>query len=331
MAKSPATTTTQLSKTELMRAYRTMRTIRSFEVRMVKEFEKGTIPGFVHSYEGQEAIATAVCMHLLDTDFIGSTHRGHGHCIAKGCDVKKMFQEIMGKVTGLCKGKAGSMHIADLSKGMLGANGIVGGAPPLCVGAALAAKTLKNKGVSVAFSGDGGSNEGTVFESMNLAVVLKLPVIFLFENNGYGEATAFSYAVGSGDITKRSAGFGMPAVRVDGADFFAVYEAAREAVERGRAGGGPTSLEAMITRFGGHYVGDPQLYRSKEEVPNLRKTMDCIANFQARVLREKMLTEAEMAAIDAEVEQLIEEGVAEGIAAPLPPPSDLYTNVYSTY
>ena len=232
MAKSPATSTAKLSKSELLRAYRTMRTIRSFEIRMVKEFEKGTFPGFVHSYEGQEAIATAVCMHLFDTDFIGSTHRGHGHCIAKGCDVKKMFQEIMGKVTGLCKGKAGSMHIADLSKGMLGANGIVGGAPPLCVGAALAAKTLKNKGVAVAFSGDGGSNEGTVFESMNLAVVLKLPVIFLYENNGYGEATAFSYAVGSGDITKRSAAFGMPAVRVDGADFFAVYEAAREEIGR---------------------------------------------------------------------------------------------------
>lgn len=331
MAKITPKASAQLSKTEVLRAYRTMKTIRAFEERMVREFEKGTIPGFVHSYEGQEAIATGVCLNLLDTDYIGSTHRGHGHSIAKGCDVKLMAQELMGKATGLCGGKAGSMHIADLSKGMLGANGIVGGSPPLCVGAALAAKTLKNRGVAVAFSGDGGSNEGTVFESMNIAVVLKLPVIFLYENNGYGEATGVKYSVGSGDIANRAAGFGMPAVKVDGVDFFAVYDVVREAVDRARDGGGPTSIEAKITRFGGHYVGDPQLYRAKDEVANLRKSMDCMKHFREYVLAENRLEASDMTAIDAEVEKLIDESVAAGLAAPLPPTSDLYTGVYKTY
>lgn len=319
-----------LPKADLLRAYRTMRTIRVFENRVAKEFEKGNVPGFVHSYEGQEAIATGVCMNLTDQDYIGSTHRGHGHSIAKGCDVTGMMMELMGRATGLCKGKGGSMHIADFDKGMLGANGIVGGAAPLCVGAALAAKTLKNRGVSVAFSGDGGSNEGTVFESMNLAVVLKLPVLFLYENNGYGEATGVSYAVGSGDIAGRAGAFGMPAVKVDGADFFAVYATVQEAVERARDGGGPTAIEAITTRFGGHYVGDPQLYRAKDEVARLRKTMDCMKNFHDRVTSEKWLSKKDLESIDAEVEAAMEDAVAQGLAAPFPELSELFTDVYSS-
>ncbi|MFO7552158.1 MAG: thiamine pyrophosphate-dependent dehydrogenase E1 component subunit alpha [Haliea sp.] len=320
-----------LDSERLLSAYRTMRTIRAFETRVGQEFEKGTIPGFTHLYSAQEAIATAVCMNLSDSDYIGSTHRGHGHSIAKGCDVKGMLAELMGKATGLCKGKGGSMHVADLSKGMLGANGIVGGSAPLCVGAGLTAKTQGTRGVAVSFIGDGGSNEGVVFESMNLAVVLQLPVLFLYENNGYGEATGFSYAVGSGDIAGRAGGFGMPAQKVDGKDFFEVFDAVKVAVERARDGGGPSTIEAMTTRFNGHFVGDPQLYRAKGEVEEQLREMDCIPFFVDRVLKEKAVTRKLLQEIDADVDRLIEEAVEEALAAPYPAPEELFTDVYKTY
>ncbi len=331
MTRRKATRGVKLDREQLLRAYRTMRTIRAFETRMGQEFEKGTVPGFTHLYSAQEAIATAVCMNLTDSDYIGSTHRGHGHSIAKGCDVKGMAAELMGKATGICKGKGGSMHVADLSKGMLGANGIVGGSAPLCVGAGLSAKTRNTGGVAVSFIGDGGSNEGAVFESMNLAVVLKLPVLFMYENNGYGEATGFSYAVGSGDISGRAGAFGMPAEKVDGTDFFAVYEAVQRAVQRGREGDGPSAIEAMTTRFGGHFVGDPQLYRAKGEVEKQRREMDCIPVFVDRVLKDKSVTRKALQDIDAQVESLIEEAVEEALAAPYPGPEELFTDVYKTY
>ena len=198
----------QLSHESLIKAYRDMVTIRRFEERVQEEFSKGGIPGFVHLYAGQEASAVGVCSHLGPSDHIASTHRGHGHSIAKGCDVTGMMMELFAKQGGLCGGKGGSMHIADLDQGMLGANGIVGGGPPLVVGAALTAKTLGTGNVAVSFTGDGGSNQGTTFEAMNMAVVLQLPAIFVFENNGYGEYTGASYAVGSHDIAGRAAGFG---------------------------------------------------------------------------------------------------------------------------
>src|ERR1700691_2925211 len=210
----------QLSRDELLRAYRSMATIRRFEERVQEEFSKGGIPGFVHLYAGEGASAGGMCMHLGPKDYIASAHRGHGHSIAKGCDVSGMMHELFAKGDGLCGGKGGSMHIADLDQGMLGANGIVGGGPPLVVGAALTAKTLGTGTLAVSFTGDGGSNQGTVFEAMNLAVVLQLPAIFVFENNGYGEYTGASYAVGSRDIAGRAAGFGMPATKVSGDDFF---------------------------------------------------------------------------------------------------------------
>ncbi len=194
----------QLSREELVKAYRAMATIRRFEERVQEEFSKGGIPGFVHLYAGEEASAVGVCSHLRDEDYIASTHRGHGHSIAKGCDPVLMMQELFAKKGGLCGGKGGSMHIADLDRGMLGANGIVGGGPPLVVGAALSAKTLGRGTVAVSFTGDGGSNQGTTFEAMNMAVVLKLPAIFVFENNQYGEGTGFAYAVGSHDIAGRA-------------------------------------------------------------------------------------------------------------------------------
>ena len=215
----------QLSRDDLKRAYRSMFTIRAFEERVEKEFSLGNIPGFAHVYLGQEASGVGVCFDLGVDDYIGSTHRGHGHCIAKGCDVHGMMLEIMGKAGGLCGGKGGSMHIADMSKGMLGANAIVGGSPPIAVGAALTQKLKKTGKVAVAFSGDGASNQGTTFEALNMAVVLGVPAIFVFENNGYGEHTASSYAVGAPSIAERARSFGMPAEVVDGSDFFAVHQA----------------------------------------------------------------------------------------------------------
>ena len=221
--------------------------------------------------------------------YIASTHRGHGHCIAKGCDVIGMMKEIYGRADGLCKGKGGSMHIADFDKGMLGANAIVGGGPPLATGAAIATKNAGNGNITVSFGGDGSCNQGTVFEAMNLAVVLKLPTVFVFEDNGYSEHTGTAYAVGSKDIAGRCRGFGMPADKVDGDDFFAVYAAMGEAAARARAGEGPSALECTTTRFFGHFEGDPQRYRAKGEVEQHRAERDCLKNFAARVTSEGWL------------------------------------------
>ena len=318
-----------LSKSELLKAYRKMREIRVFEERLHQENTTGDIPGFIHLYCGEEAIAVGVCENLKDTDYIGSTHRGHGHCIAKGCDIHGMMAEIFGKDSGLCRGKGGSMHIADLSKGMLGANAIVGGAPPLAIGAALTAKTLGNGGVAVSFTGDGGSNQGLVFEAMNMAVVLQLPVIFMFENNGFGEATGHDYAVGGRNITQRAAGFGMPAVKVDGTDFFAVYEAVSEAVERARNGGGPTAIEAIAHRWYGHFEGDPMLYRADGEVERLRQESDPLKIFSQHVAGQ--ISPEELQAIDDEVTALVDDAVAKARAAEVPAVENLLTDVYVSY
>ena len=320
-----------LSAERLLRAYRQMKTIREFEERLHVEIATGEIPGFTHLYAGQEAVAVGICEHLDDDDYIVSTHRGHGHCIAKGCDVTGMMLEIYGRRAGLCKGKGGSMHIADVARGMLGANAIVGGGPPLAVGAAIACRNRGNGKVSVGFGGDGSSNQGTVFEAMNMAVVLKAPAIFAFENNGYSEHTGCDYAVGSKDIAARSRAFGMPAERCDGADFFAVYEIAGRLIDGARRGGGPATVEAMITRFYGHFEGDPQLYRAKDEVKRHRESMDCLVRFRKRVLEEGWLEAARLDEVDAEVAQLIEDAVATAKAAPPPPESDVETDVYITY
>ncbi len=220
-----------------------------------------------------------------------------------------MMQELFAKEGGLCGGKGGSMHIADLDRGMLGANGIVGGGPPLVVGAALSAKTLKTGTVAVSFTGDGGSNQGTTFEALNMAVVLQLPAVFVFENNQYGEGTGFSYHCGSGDIAGRARGFGMPAVKVNGDDFFAVHEAAGEAVERARQGGGPSAIEVDTCRFYGHHSGDAQLYRGKDEVRRLREERDCLKHFRRRVGEAALLETAELDAVEAEVAALIDRAV----------------------
>ncbi|MEM1019700.1 MAG: thiamine pyrophosphate-dependent dehydrogenase E1 component subunit alpha [Pseudomonadota bacterium] len=321
----------QLSRDKLLDAYKRMRTIRDFEEKVSEEFAAGNIPGFLHLYAGQEACAVGMCENLTPDDVIGSTHRGHGHCIAKGCDVEGMMHEIFGRKSGLCGGKGGSMHIADLDVGMLGANGIVGGNPPLAVGAALAAKTKKNGTVAVSFSGDGSSNQGTTFEAMNLAVVLQLPVIFVIENNGFGEGTAASYAIGTNDPAARAAGFGMPAVTIDGTDFFTVYETCREFVEKARNGEGPAAIVMEAVRFYGHFEGDPQLYRGDGELDMLRNEKDCLKIFRSRVTEAKLLEHADLDAIDQEVADRMEKAVTSAKAAAFPEAPDLQTDVYVNY
>ncbi|WP_287812858.1 thiamine pyrophosphate-dependent dehydrogenase E1 component subunit alpha [Pseudomonas sp.] len=322
---------TSLSADQLLHAYRVMRTIRVFEERLHVEFATGEIPGFVHLYAGEEASAAGVMAHLGDTDFIASTHRGHGHCIAKGVDVYGMMAEIYGKKTGVCQGKGGSMHIADMEKGMLGANGIVGAGAPLAVGAALAAKLKGTDGVGVAFFGDGGSNEGAVFEAMNMASVWNLPCIFVAENNGYAEATASNWSVACDHIADRAAGFGMPGVTVDGFDFFAVHEAAGAAIARARAGEGPSLIEVKLTRYYGHFEGDAQTYRAPDEVKNFRERSDCLMQLRERSTRAGLVQASQLDQIDSEVDLLIENAVRKAKSDPKPTAADLLTDVYVAY
>ena len=320
-----------LPKEDLLRAYRTMRTIREFEERLHVEFAKGGIPGFVHLYAGEEATATGIMMHLNDNDHIASTHRGHGHCIAKGVDVHGMMAEIYGKKTGVCHGKGGSMHIADLEKGMLGANGILGAGAPLACGAALASKFKGDGGVALSFVGDGASNQGMFLESLNLATVWNLPALFVVENNGYAESTAAEWAVSCDSYVDRASGFGMPGVSVDGNDFFAVYEAAGEAIKQARGGGGPTLLECRMARFFGHFEGDAQTYRAEGEVEELRRNRDCINIFSRQVTSAGVIAQDELDAIEREVIALIDSAVEQAVAAPEPEPAALLTDAYVAY
>ena len=319
----------QLSREELARAYRRMTAIRQFEERVEKEFALGNIPGFAHVYLGQEASGVGVCHDLTDEDWIGSTHRGHGHCLAKGCDIKGMMLEIMGKADGLCRGKGGSMHIADFDRGMLGANAIVGGSPPIAVGAALTQKLKKTGRVAVAFGGDGSSNQGTTFEAMNMAVVLKAPAIFVIENNGYGEHTGADYAVGAESIADRAAAFGMPAETVDGVNFFDVRDAMARALERARAVEGPYTLVTECPRYLGHFVGDPQPYRTEEEIAEAR-AKDGLVHFRKKVTEAGIMSDDDLDIIEAEIRREIDEAVAYAIDAPFPHVEDLETNVYAS-
>lgn len=322
---------TELSKEQLLDAYRTMRTIRDFEERLHTEFATGEIPGFVHLYAGEEAIAAGVMAHLDGDDYVASTHRGHGHSIAKGCDVKGMMLEIYGKDEGICRGKGGSMHIADLEKGMLGANGIVGGGPPLVCGVGLSAKVRGTRQVGVSFTGDGGANQGTFMESLNLASAWDLPCVFIMENNGYAEATAQAFSSKGIDIAKRADGFSMPGIVVDGHDFFAVHEAAGEAIRRAREGGGPSLIECKVNRYFGHFEGDAQTYRAENEVEEVRKEKDCLMLFRQRVTSAGLTEDEDLNQIDEEVRTLIDEAVEEAKAAPEPGPDKLLTDVYVSY
>jgi acetoin:2,6-dichlorophenolindophenol oxidoreductase subunit alpha len=312
----------------VLHLYETMAMIRAFETRVRDEFARGRIPGFVHLYAGEEAVATGICAHLKDGDTITSTHRGHGHCIAKGCDVNGMMAEIFGKATGLCKGKGGSMHIADVSKGMLGANGIVGGGPPLACGAALSAKMLGTDNVCVCFFGDGAAQEGTFHESLNLAAIWKLPVIFIAENNGFAESTPVTYHCAIENIGDRAASYGIPGASVDGMDVLAVYEAAQAAINRARKGLGPSLLECKTYRYHGHFEGDQQLYKT-EELQQKMLGHDPIKNLRDTAIQQNLATAQDFDAIDAQVKQKIDEAVVFADRSPDPALSEVDTDVYA--
>jgi len=328
----------QLNRDALLRAYRQMKLIREFEERLHEEIQTGEIAGFTHLYCGQEAVAVGVCEHLAARDKIVSTHRGHGHCLAKGCDVNGMMMEIWGSQDGLCNGKAGSMHIADIDKGMLGANGIVGAGAPIAVGAALSNKidgpdADGQLAVAIAFSGDGACNQGTTFEAMNLAVVTNAPCIFVFENNHYSEHTGVDYAVGTQrDIASRAEAFGMKAWRADGTDFTQVHECMREVLAFVRTpGNGPAAVEFDTERFFGHFEGDPQRSRGPGELDRLRAERDCIKKFRASATAAGLLSDDQLDAIDTEVLAAIDNAVQLSRAAARPTEENLLENVYISY
>ena len=320
----------KLNTADLLDAFRRMRTIREFEERVHVLNEKGEVPGFIHLSAGQEASAVGICMHLTAADHIASTHRGHGHSLAKGCDLTGMMDELFAKKTGLCHGKGGSMHMADFDMGMLGANAIVGACVPLTAGAALTARVLGNGTVSVAFFGDGAYNEGATLETMNLAKVWNLPMIFALENNGYGEATPAEWAIG-GDVLERARGFGLAAEEVDGHDFFAMYEVAGAAVAAVRAGKGPRLLHIRVDRYYGHFEGDAARYRPKGEVERVRAEKDCLTLFRTKTLKAQLLSSAQLDAVEQEVIKAVDAAVAHARQAPSPGIEDLLTDVYASY
>jgi len=310
--------------------YRRMSLIREFESRVVEQFAKGSIPGFVHTYIGEEATAVGACTNLGDDDYITSTHRGHGHCIAKGCDVKYMMAELFGKESGYCKGKGGSMHIADVSRGMLGANGIVGAGLPLACGAALAAQVKGTDQVCISFFGDGASNQGTFHESLNLASIWRLPVVFLAENNQYAQSTPQKYHMNVKSISERAVAYGIPGVMTDGNDVMAVYETVREAVRRARAGAGPTLVECMTYRHRGHFEGDATGYRMLKEVEEW-KQRDPIPRFRQQLIKMGVLSEAEASGIEESCRQQVSDAIKFAEDSPWPRPEETLEDVYVSY
>ncbi len=324
---------TELSHEKLTWIYTTMYRIRRFEETMLEQTFKGNSMGVTHPSDGQEAVPTGICAHLTEKDWIGSTHRGHGHCIAKGLETRRMMAEIMGRSTGQCKGKGGSMHIADFSKGMLGANAIVGASVPLAVGAALTAKYQgkESESIGVSFFGDGATSQGVVHESMNLAAIWKLPVIFACENNGYAEATPAWYAVSTDDIAARAEGYGIPGVSVDGMDVFAVYDAAEQAVARARRGEGPTLLDLKTYRYHGHFHADDTKKYRKPEEEQAYKDRDCLKLFEERVTGQSLMKAEELSTIRDAIEEEMEDAVKFALDSPMPDESELYSDVYVSY
>lgn len=320
----------ELSRQRLLEIWERMQAIRRFEVTVHDEFAKGKIPGFVHLYAGEEAVAVGTCAHLTDDDFITSTHRGHGHCVAKGCDLNGMMAEIFGKATGLCRGKGGSMHIADVDKGMLGANGIVGGGFGLIAGAALTAKFNGKGQVAVCFFGDGASNQGSFHESANLATIWKLPVIYVAENNGYAETTPAHYSVATAHIADRAKAYGIPGTIVDGQDVFAVYDALAPAIARARAGHGPSLIECKTYRHYGHFEGDTQRYKRPEDMALYTGERDPLNVFKVNVLTRNLLTAADLTAVEEKVRQDVAAALKFAQESPLPVIADLETDVLAT-
>lgn len=320
--------TEKIENEKLLAMYKSMVTIRLFETRVSELFAAGKLPGFIHLYIGEEAVATGVCAHLKDQDYITSTHRGHGHLIAKGGDLNQMMAELYGKRTGYCKGKGGSMHIADVDLGILGANGIVGGGPPIAAGAAFGIKYQGGDGVVACFFGDAASNQGTFHEGLNLASVWKLPVIFVCENNLYGISVSQSRHQNISDVADRANAYDIPGVVVDGNDVMAVYEAAGEAIKRARAGKGPSLIECKTYRWRGHFEGDPTPYRSKEEVETWMKK-DPIARFETALKEMGVLDEAGINAIKKEIGEKVDATVKFSEDSPWPDLAEITDDVYT--
>lgn len=318
----------------LLDMYYKMALIRAYEDKAHELFAAGKIPGFVHLYAGQEAVAVGVCANLRKEDLITSTHRGHGHCIAKGVKVKDMMAEILGRKTGSCKGKGGSMHIADFDVGMLGANGIVGAGGPLAAGAALALKYKGTDNVAIDFAGDGAYNQGATLEAMNLASIWKLPLIFIVEDNMYGISLRslspgpLQPRISTGRaIAERAVGFGIPSVTVDGQDVIAVYEAAKAAVERARRGEGPSLIDCKTYRYYGHFEGDPMVYRTREEEEEWRRK-DPLTIFREKLIERGIASAEELDALRTKAIAEVDEAVKFAEESPYPDPQDAYTDVF---
>jgi acetoin:2,6-dichlorophenolindophenol oxidoreductase subunit alpha len=318
----------QLDSQTLTNRFRLMWTMRLHEEAAKVLFQDGKIGGTTHLYTGQEAVAAGLITQLRRDDYISSTHRGHGHMLAKGGDLKPMLAEILGKSTGYCKGKGGSMHIASLEVGNLGANGIVSGGLPIAVGAGLSAKLRGTDQITVVSFGDGASNEGNTHESMNLAAIWKLPVLFLFENNRYAVSTEAGTSMAGGDMVKRAAGYDIPGQSVNGNDLEEVHFAAQDIIEYVRSGKGPHLLECHTYRIEGHYYGDAMIYRSKEEVDEWR-TKDPILHVERLLIERGVKSEAGCRAVQAEVQQEVDEAVAYAESSPEPALEALFEDVYT--
>jgi pyruvate dehydrogenase E1 component alpha subunit len=319
---------TGLTREQLLQMYRTMVTIRGFEGHIRELWKQDFVSGTCHTYVGEEAVAAGVCTALRPDDCLTSTHRGHGHCIAKGADLKRMMAELMGRESGYCHGKGGSMHIADFEIGILGACGIVAGGVPMSVGAGLSAKMRGTDQVVICFFGDGAVNQGSWHEAMNLAAIWKVPTVFVCENNGWGVTMSTGRAVGIENLADRAVAYGIPGAVVEGMDPVAVYDAASAAIQRARRGEGPSLIECKTYRFEGHWIGDDAPYRSKEEVLAWR-ARDPIPAFEARLIREGLLSGEEAAAIKVEVEKRLAEAIDFAKASPEPAPESLFEGLYA--
>lgn len=317
-----------LDETGRVDLLRTMQRIRAFESRVETLFADGEIPGFVHLYIGEEAIAAGVCAALTPDDYITSTHRGHGHCIAKGHDLDRMMAELYGKQTGYCGGKGGSMHIASPHLNNLGANGIVGAGIPIGAGAALSSHLRGTDQVAVSFFGDGALAQGAFHEAMNLAALWDLPFIGVVENNQYGEMSSLEEQQAVTTLADRATSYGIPGVDVDGMDVEAVYHATSDAVERARAGEGPSLLVCETYRFKGHHQGDTEFYRTEDDIKPWRER-DPLRTYPDHLISEDVITPDEWSAIEAEIEAKVDDAVAYARDSPFPDPQAAYDNVYA--
>ncbi|MBA7540696.1 Acetoin:2,6-dichlorophenolindophenol oxidoreductase subunit alpha [subsurface metagenome] len=317
-----------LKKENILKMYQDMLKIRYFENKITDLYSKGLMPGLAHLYIGEEAVAVGVCANLTERDFAVSTHRGHGHLIAQGADLKKMMAEVLGKETGYCKGKGGSMHIMDVSKGILGANGIVGAGIPIATGSAYSAKVRGTDQVTISFFGDAASNQGTFHESVNMAAAWKLPVVYVCENNLYGISVDIRKVTATKDLAIRAKAYNIPGVVVDGNDALEVYKVSQEAIERARKGEGPSLIECKTYRWKGHHVGDPgQVYRLDKENEEWKEHCP-LKTFRERLIKEKISSEKELNLIEKDTKKMIKEAADFAIQSPCPDEKEAYEDLF---